>query len=1403
MSAGALKSWISPLLLILVMASVVCAADDCPDCKDFLNNPHAKVIMTLDETTQNAEIVVYYENFTATPARQPVGDSIIIVELTNTSGDLRQLYKTYTDADGKALFNYADFAKPCVNIKALYCPFCTGGGTECGFAQCLSYSKIHNESTYYSNIANLNIGHDITLASDIPDAPGRTPPAVFNPNLYFPDLGTVQYCAPPVASNLTPPLCLPLIIIFSLLSGALYMSGRNPLAAFSLGGARVGRHIRYQARGRGFSMNVQSLINAASSIGKIADAGKKGEIGKRLKADAAANSPGKLVNMAGSKMGLAAMKETNTMTKGQGANAKAAYMDAKMEKMRGGDTSPGLRMQGGQMVQTPGSSGAVRGSDFTKVGVGGKVGFNWGAIGMFVFSQSAIGRMVDGFRTMSDPKNTMWSGYVASAGLLGARAANDKVALAAMTTPTGGLKVPMADGSILVLKGHSDGTVGGQRVSSNTYEIPGNSAVPMRDASGNVVKDASGKPIMMVATTVTVKSVAATDASGNVIMGNSNAIQVNGKDVVPKMENGKPVLVNGVQVYEISGTMRVNKQDVQPGPMVPTGKVGADGRPEMQQTFIVIENGKPVPAMLNAKNELVVNASFNTKGEVVGGTVQKVTTDGTSTAMLNANGQLVVGATVTNGKVEGGVPVPMTVPTRVEGSGSQQVNSIPTSVASVEGGTTNQTLLSTGVKEGKLVTFEPQMRVESTTVTYVGPTPPAVPGKPAPEPATVTVTLTPTVDVSGKPQSSMVMVSSPMGMNLTPKQVEEFQNAGKGAMDRSIGDIGTNSARAMEMNSTTLNAINTYQGIQESGMNNAKSARIAEEQRAQEMIANNPTLMAEYKEKQKEVATQVLANAIGVSGATSTRAGQEYMAQVTGGSPEGVLRTVGSTVGQNVLGSEEKRFEAASTVAASAGMKPADAPAVAIVMGGVVKINGSQTLDQLANTTPFSGKPPEIVQAVVASAVASGTITQAQVDAAKTPKAMEALANQAVRQEPVQAAVYNAMTSGQITPAQGAAILANPKAMEGIAIQVSTAASTTLSTLAPAKDPPLSGVELVKLPVSSLSSLATTSTTMGLDNPKNEPAKISLSVYDIKPSSNPELQTTMNYQQTLRGAEVSWERIGGLSKRDPETGTSTFDTSNMLGATKTLDTRTVEFSTSAQAVNVVRNLSAEDYLKGNETPYQKAEIESNVDRTKKLFVEYSTKTAEISRQETYMMSLPYQEPKDPSKPSETDSKLPTRPPASIEEARVAFDQHQNRLRSDFLGALNPNDPDKSDYRLASERANQLAESSTRAGDTKGSLLWGYQGSIVAGVGRDQEFRDDAKAQEAFKSVPNVEGIAPGGYFVKDAFKPQEGESKEDTDARRQDAYRKVVGQVKNDVTADPATGGWAGYNPDAPSHRHD
>lgn len=317
-------------LLFILILGVVSAAE-CITCEELQGVPQANILTEMDRGGATFTVHLYYENLSAEDPRPPIDNYAVLVEVSNST-TLYEIYRIYTDDEGAATFDFSQWSGSCTNFRVLYCPFCEPGSLTCAFRECLDYARFDTDAT--------NI-------TDIPLAPGASAPGTVNENKYMPALDSQSYCPPPADIEGAPAMCLPLLIIFSLLSGAMYLSGRNPFAAFNIGGARVGRHIRYQARGRGYSFSGMAALSAASSIasaaavmGQDTEYDEKGKVTKR----------GGLAGLADQEVGLA--------------------------KQRGGlfikqvDLAGSAVKRGGKMLSFVGGKDAVARMEATAVGAG-------------------------------------------------------------------------------------------------------------------------------------------------------------------------------------------------------------------------------------------------------------------------------------------------------------------------------------------------------------------------------------------------------------------------------------------------------------------------------------------------------------------------------------------------------------------------------------------------------------------------------------------------------------------------------------------------------------------------------------------------------------------------------------------------------------------------------------------------------------------------------------------------------------------------------------------------------------------------------------------------------------------------------------------------------------------------
>ncbi|MEW6723160.1 MAG: hypothetical protein AB1324_07890 [Candidatus Micrarchaeota archaeon] len=369
------------LLLFLAFSSLSFSDHvECATCEELAGAPQAGLFVLVRDTdpaNQYVDIVAYYEDLTASPIRQPLNNSIIVIELINNTHQ-KTLKKVYTDQEGKASFRFNEWNDSCITFKAMYCPYCIPTDIECeGFQQCLDFGHIQTSAD---------------KSDDIDDAAGETRPDPLSDAKFIPQLATASWCPPPTGIATTPALCFPLILLFSLLSGALYLTGRNPFAGFNIGGMRIGSHIRYQARGRGYSFSVMQLAAAAVSIGQLGvGIGRQGLGGfakKEHKAVMARGFYGVKGMVSGVRGGLQAVSKARAAN----ASGRTVVKGKSVSSTSGGPQSSGSVMtaSGMQSLASGGGSSSIGGQLFS-----GSFLQALGRIAVFIAVQLPVFRALD------------------------------------------------------------------------------------------------------------------------------------------------------------------------------------------------------------------------------------------------------------------------------------------------------------------------------------------------------------------------------------------------------------------------------------------------------------------------------------------------------------------------------------------------------------------------------------------------------------------------------------------------------------------------------------------------------------------------------------------------------------------------------------------------------------------------------------------------------------------------------------------------------------------------------------------------------------------------------------------------------------------------------------------------
>jgi len=267
------------LVLMLLLSSVSFAVDEeCYICDLMAGKPQAQILLSGNIAEKEITAHLFYENFSAEVPRTAIDDSLLFVYVISGEGDTKIL-KMFTDEEGSATFDFSSYAiiaqedQVVYEFRVIYCPFChpEDEGYPCGFDECVSFSGME-VSPAISGAEN--------PVEVVPLAEGATllPEDGWKREYYLPASASFTYTPPPPIVPEVPAFCFPVLLIFALLSGAMYFSGKNPFAGFNLGTPRMGRHIRYTPGGRGMSISgryVAQSIAGAVSEGKEIAASKK------------------------------------------------------------------------------------------------------------------------------------------------------------------------------------------------------------------------------------------------------------------------------------------------------------------------------------------------------------------------------------------------------------------------------------------------------------------------------------------------------------------------------------------------------------------------------------------------------------------------------------------------------------------------------------------------------------------------------------------------------------------------------------------------------------------------------------------------------------------------------------------------------------------------------------------------------------------------------------------------------------------------------------------------------------------------------------------------------------------------------------------------------------------------
>ncbi len=239
------------LLAFLAITSLLFSQQAPVLCQD-LNFFDSYLFSTFDQTNLRVDVSFLYSQLqNGVETRLPVSFAPVYVYLEE-EGKLPRLMKIITDEEGKASLDVSSFQ---ANGRASF--------------------------IYPSGIDPINefksVGIDLNAfgINDLSAVPcfeaGMCPPGIQDPVSLRSAFSRTDVQIPQSQIvNGTPPFCLPLILIFALLGGAMYLSGRNPLSLFDFSSPRMGKVHQFSARTRSISFDSSSAATGAIKLGRVA-----------------------------------------------------------------------------------------------------------------------------------------------------------------------------------------------------------------------------------------------------------------------------------------------------------------------------------------------------------------------------------------------------------------------------------------------------------------------------------------------------------------------------------------------------------------------------------------------------------------------------------------------------------------------------------------------------------------------------------------------------------------------------------------------------------------------------------------------------------------------------------------------------------------------------------------------------------------------------------------------------------------------------------------------------------------------------------------------------------------------------------------------------------------------------
>ncbi|MEM4272069.1 MAG: hypothetical protein QXH30_00605 [Candidatus Bilamarchaeaceae archaeon] len=268
--------------------------------------------------------------------RFPVKDATIFVQVFYKEGG-KDTCRVKTNDKGEANFSFA--GEPysackedgCTIRFTFCCPNLTEGG--CLIPACLSDESIsgYGDVQVCPGYSESGWPEEAMIMVNATEA--------FYP--LYPSIGEVNVPpkTPDIFGAFSFGFCLPVLVIFGLLSAAMFASGRNPFAMFSFYTPQFKRGTERMMRGRGLSWNISGIVSQVTSVarGVQSDIKSAVETGKKT-------GSVKMAIREGTTLGRGVMKPSEAfshltvMGKGEALKREGVYIDRKTGAMiMGGD----------------------------------------------------------------------------------------------------------------------------------------------------------------------------------------------------------------------------------------------------------------------------------------------------------------------------------------------------------------------------------------------------------------------------------------------------------------------------------------------------------------------------------------------------------------------------------------------------------------------------------------------------------------------------------------------------------------------------------------------------------------------------------------------------------------------------------------------------------------------------------------------------------------------------------------------------------------------------------------------------------------------------------------------------------------------------------------------------------